>query len=173
MKKQEKKSLGSFDNIYIGVILPLFSKIEDKRRENCSYKLIDILKSGFAIYSLKSPSLFSFRKRSNAEDSNLRDVYKIEKIPSDSGLRKMLDEVSSEKIRKGFHQIYKRLRKIGVTEKFEYFRKSIVVSVDGVEHFCSKKVSCPHCMQRKHKDCLLYTSPSPRDRTRSRMPSSA
>ena len=25
----------------------------------------------------------------------------------------------------------------------------------------------------KHDDCLLYTSPSPRDRTRSRMPSSA
>ena len=25
----------------------------------------------------------------------------------------------------------------------------------------------------KHMDCLLYTSPSPRDRTRSRMPSSA
>ena len=25
----------------------------------------------------------------------------------------------------------------------------------------------------KYKDCLLYTSPSPRDRTRSRMPSSA
>ena len=27
--------------------------------------------------------------------------------------------------------------------------------------------------QHKNKDCLLYTSPSPRDRTRSRMPSSA
>ena len=26
---------------------------------------------------------------------------------------------------------------------------------------------------RQHYDCLLYTSPSPRDRTRSRMPSSA
>ena len=25
----------------------------------------------------------------------------------------------------------------------------------------------------RHKPCLLYTSPSPRDRTRSRMPSSA
>ena len=25
----------------------------------------------------------------------------------------------------------------------------------------------------KHRGCLLYTSPSPRDRTRSRMPSSA
>ena len=28
-------------------------------------------------------------------------------------------------------------------------------------------------IQEKHIDCLLYTSPSPRDRTRSRMPSSA
>ena len=28
-------------------------------------------------------------------------------------------------------------------------------------------------LSRLHNDCLLYTSPSPRDRTRSRMPSSA
>ena len=28
-------------------------------------------------------------------------------------------------------------------------------------------------MDRWHRSCLLYTSPSPRDRTRSRMPSSA
>ena len=27
--------------------------------------------------------------------------------------------------------------------------------------------------ENRRKDCLLYTSPSPRDRTRSRMPSSA
>ena len=28
-------------------------------------------------------------------------------------------------------------------------------------------------LYQEYKDCLLYTSPSPRDRTRSRMPSSA
>ena len=28
-------------------------------------------------------------------------------------------------------------------------------------------------LRRMHQTCLLYTSPSPRDRTRSRMPSSA
>ena len=28
-------------------------------------------------------------------------------------------------------------------------------------------------LNKEYKDCLLYTSPSPRDRTRSRMPSSA
>ena len=31
----------------------------------------------------------------------------------------------------------------------------------------------PVLLSRKDKFCLLYTSPSPRDRTRSRMPSSA
>ena len=30
-----------------------------------------------------------------------------------------------------------------------------------------------HRLRGKHKPCLLYTSPSPRDRTRTRMPSSA
>ena len=34
---------------------------------------------------------------------------------------------------------------------------------------------CDECEQEYYRDnpCLLYTSPSPRDRTRSRMPSSA
>ena len=31
----------------------------------------------------------------------------------------------------------------------------------------------PGVQSRNHRTCLLYTSPSPRDRTRSRMPSSA
>ena len=31
----------------------------------------------------------------------------------------------------------------------------------------------PNFINYMYKDCLLYTSPSPRDRTRSRMPSSA
>ena len=48
--------------------------------------------------------------------------------------------------------------------------------------FCGEKLKvgrdgipyCPICNAIHHLDlCLLYTSPSPRDRTRSRMPSSA
>ena len=36
-----------------------------------------------------------------------------------------------------------------------------------------KKILKNHFEEFKLKYCLLYTSPSPRDRTRSRMPSSA
>ena len=39
---------------------------------------------------------------------------------------------------------------------------------------CRKKFSNAHIMRNGYTyTCLLYTSPSPRDRTRSRMPSSA
>ena len=41
---------------------------------------------------------------------------------------------------------------------------------DGTEHLAERKVLMPAL---SIQTCLLYTSPSPRDRTRSRMPSSA
>lgn len=151
-QSKDKSALSSFDSLYHGVLLRLFKSIEDSRADNSSYELLDALKCGFAIYSLKFASLFSFRKRSKAEDSNLRSVYGIQNIPTDNTLRNILDVVSPDKVRKGFHDLFKRLGKIGVLESYRYWRKHLVVSVDGVEHFCSKSINCQHCMQRKHRD---------------------
>lgn len=153
MKNSTKtESLGSFDSLYHGVITRLFKKINDKRAENYSYELVDALKCGFTIYSLKFASLFSFRKRSKAEDSNLTTAYGIQKIPTDNTLRNILDAVNPEKIRQGFYDLFKRIRKLGILDSYRYWRKHLVVSIDGVEHFCSKTINCKHCMQRKHQD---------------------
>ena len=43
----------------------------------------------------------------------------------------------------------------------------------GAQVFDADRVGHNVLREDKVKDCLLYTSPSPRDRTRSRMPSSA
>lgn len=152
MKISTKQSLSSFDNLYQGIILRLFKSIPDKRADNKSYQVLDALKSGFAIYSLKFASLFSFRKRSQAEDSNLSTVYGIENIPTDNTLRNILDTIHPDKIRKGFYDLFKRIKKLGILDSYQYWRKHIVVSVDGVEHFCSKNINCKHCMERKHRD---------------------
>lgn len=113
---------------------------------------MDALKCGFAIYSLKCASLFSFRLKSEAEESNLGSVYQIENIPKDSGLRQILDGVPSMDIRKGFHALFKRIRRIGILDEFRFWGKHFILSIDGVEHFCSKNVGCPHCMQRNHRN---------------------
>ena len=46
-----------------------------------------------------------------------------------------------------------------------------VARLMGIKTVCHPPVDQSH--RAHHKSCLLYTSPSPRDRTRSRMPSSA
>ena len=45
-------------------------------------------------------------------------------------------------------------------------------SGDGAQKFCAGEVPIANA-SRTYKDCLLYTSPSPRDLSTSRMPSSA
>jgi len=152
MMKKSLQNLSSFDSLYQGVIGRIFGEIKDSRASNAHYDILDILRCGFAIYSLKCASLFSFRKRSKAEESNLGSIYGINKVASDNTLRNVLDSVDPEKLRKGFYSLYKRIKKIGILKQYIYWRKHIVVSIDGVEHFCSKNISCDHCMTRKHRD---------------------
>jgi len=142
----------NFDHVYEQVIAPLFNSITDNRESNQSYSLSDCLKSGFALYSLKSPSLLSFRKQSKAEESNIQSIYGIEAIPSDNGLRKILDDVAPTGVREGFHLLYNYAKSIKLLDNFTYWNNHSIASIDGVEHFCSKEVGCEKCLTRKHRD---------------------
>ncbi|MGK0387793.1 MAG: hypothetical protein ACI94Y_000519 [Maribacter sp.] len=71
----------TFDSLYSRIVLLLFSYIStfDKRKGNKHYDLSLALKSSFALFTLKAHSLFSFQKRSEAEQANLFSIFKIEK----------------------------------------------------------------------------------------------
>ena len=58
---------------------------------------------------------------------------------------------------------------IGISGGSGAGKTTIVKSL--VDHYQNKAAVLE--LDSYYKDCLLYTSPSPRDRTRSRMPSSA
>jgi len=151
-KPASKASPSEFEYLYHEVMVPFFDEVQDRRRENSSYELSDALKSGYAIYSLKSPSLFYFRQKSEAEESNLKTIYGIRDIPSDNGLRKILDGIPSEELREAFALLFSRIKQEGLLKDYYYWNKHLVVSIEGVEHFSSKKISCPHCLQRTHRD---------------------
>lgn len=154
MKGTTTQQSFDFDTLYEALVMPVFERIHraDERRSNSSYTLKDACKSAFAIYSLKAPSLFAFRARTQAELSNLQTVFGIDKLPSDNGLRKMLDGVASQQLREAFHKVFAYLKKQEVLDAYRYFDNHLVVSIDGVEHYCSQKISCPHCMVRQHRD---------------------
>jgi hypothetical protein len=132
-----------------------FELVEDKRAKNSSHKLPDILMMGFAMFALKYPSLYDFEQQTEVEKKNLQRVYGIEKICSDTQLRDVLDSINPDFLRQLFPKKFDNLEKIGVLEEFGYKIGSTtfhLISCDGVEHFSSKKVNCPCCLSKKHRN---------------------
>jgi len=143
----------SFDTVYNDLLAPFLNDLDDSRAYNHSYPLSDCLKAGFSIYSLKAPSLYQFQQMAQTEEHNLHQVYKIGAVPSDNGLRKVLDGLSPEVLRAGFERLTKYLLSNNeLRRRYHAWKDYTIVSVDGVEHFCSKQVSCEHCLNRKHRD---------------------
>lgn len=119
-----------------------FETITDKRAKNVSHKLPDLLMSGFAMFSLKCPSLLSFENRTVCEKDNLRTVFGIENLPSDTQLRDVLDGINPDFLRNLLPKKFKELEQLGIVSDFDYKiggNTFHIVACDGVQHFSSKK----------------------------------
>ncbi len=66
-----------------------FSRISDCREGNIDISISDALMSGFAVFSLKDPSLLAFDERRGI-DGNLKNIYHIENVPCDTQMRTIL-----------------------------------------------------------------------------------
>lgn len=162
MKSTQKKRTFDFDTLYDRIVIPHFARLEegDTRKNNWSYSISDICKSGFAVYSLKSSSLLDFRPKTPAEDSNLKSCFKIETIPSDNGLRNVLDSIDSSKMRDVFCDTVDYLEAHDVLKDYQFLEGYNLISVDGVQHYNSKKVKCDCCLERHHRDGSISYSHS-------------
>lgn len=148
--KKERERLLTFDSLY-KKLHQNFGQIKDHRGNNSSYKLADILSSAFAMFSLKSASLLDFTLRSQVEDQNLEQIFKISKVCSDTQMRQVLDKVSADRVRSLFSSVFKQLKGSSWFQSYVYFQQMVIVSIDGVEHFSSQKVNCKHCLEKEHK----------------------
>jgi Transposase DDE domain len=129
-----------------------FAQLPDHRRANSSYELADVLRSAFAMFSLKSPSLLAFKELTKQEEKNLKAIYHIQSVPSDTQMRTTLDPISPAPLRTLFAKLFNKLSEAGVIKEYEYWKGQLVISIDGVEHFCSTKVHCKHCTTRAHRN---------------------
>lgn len=129
-----------------------FEQLPDHRRANSSYELADVLRSAFAMFSLKSPSLLAFKELTRQEEKNLKAIYRIESVPSDTQMRATLDPFSPAPLRTLFAKLFHKLSEAGVIKEYEYWKGQLLISIDGVEHFSSTKVHCNHCTTRAHRN---------------------
>jgi len=137
-----------------------FNKLSDHRASNSSFHLTDMLMSGFAMFSLKYASLLQFETQTEVERVNLHQLYGIKQLCTDSQMRKVLDLVNPNDLKAMYAENFQQLQRLGITEAYRSYRDYLIVAIDGVTHFESKKVNCPCCLVKTHKEASISYSHS-------------
>jgi hypothetical protein len=124
------------------------------RREGsapATYAMDDIGLSAFALFFMGSPSFLAHQRalENKQARSNCQTLFGIRAIPTDNHIRKMLDGVPTAAFDPVFYQM---IDTEGVLTPFQRLDGRITVALDGTEHFCSRKIHCPRCSNRKRSD---------------------
>lgn len=131
-----------------------FKKIPDPRKinQNSSISFTDILMSGLAVFGLKFPSLLQFDQNRAIVAENLKNLYHVNKAPSDTYLRERLDELNPDFLRPVFKTIFADLQRGKCLEEFKFLYGYYLMPIDGTGEFSSDTICCPQCCQKKHQD---------------------
>ena len=143
----------SADSLHLTVRQSLYKEqLPECKKSDISWQ--DCIMSGLAIFGLKFSSLLKFEesKEEPVIRRNLRNLYQVRKVPSDTCLRERLDELSPKNFRRAFKTIFAFLQRGKVLERYLYFDKYYLISVDGTGQYSSKKVHCKNCCEKHHRD---------------------
>jgi len=135
------------------------SNILDHRSTKPEFPLADVIMSGFAMFSLKDPSLLSFMENYPTRKENLEQIYKIEAVPSEQGFRKILDPVNPDELLNTFQSILSDEKVVEVINNHKCFTSLggyTAIAVDGTGYYCSNTTNCPHCLVKKLKGGPQY-----------------
>jgi hypothetical protein len=128
-----------------------FDRVADPRKGDSEISLGDALMSGFAMFALKDPSLLAFDERRHDPKDNFRTIYGIDRVPSDTQMRAILDPVKPEELRPLFGDVFRRLQRGKALEAFVYLDGHYLLSLDGTTYFSSEKVHCASCLEKHHR----------------------
>ena len=108
-----------------------FARIPDHRQPKPPIPLRDALLSAFAVFSLKDPSLLAFDQRRS--DANLKALFGIGQIPSDTQTREILDPLDPEYLRPVFGDVFRQLQRGKALEPFEFYNGCYLLAMDGTQ----------------------------------------
>jgi hypothetical protein len=131
-----------------------FNKIEDTRGKNKSNSISDVMLSGIACMYFQCPSLLDFQRRMevNGHKNNLRSMFSVSDIPTDTGMRAIIDEVDTEVAFRGiFKEYYQRLQRGKHLEEYQTLPGKYLLNIDGTQYFQSNKIKCKKCLERGKK----------------------
>jgi hypothetical protein len=128
-----------------------FSRVPEHRTlGQVEIPLKDFLMSGYAIFAMKFPSLLQYDEdmRKLAPHSSLQTLFNIGRLPSDTQMRAVLDEVNPEQLRRSFRALFARAQRQKVLEGHRLFNGKYLVPIDGSGYFYSDAIHCASCCEK-------------------------
>lgn len=153
MQHSEAKKHLSFGSL-VQFLSDLYLKVPDGRQQaKVDHSIRDTAMSGVGMMYFQSGSVLHFQRLLEEATlrSNLSTLFGVDKVPSDSQMREILDEVPSEVARPAFRKYFARLQRGKYLEPFQIFPGQYLCSLDGSQYFGSEKIFCPHCLIKEHK----------------------
>ena len=130
-----------------------FSRIKDPLLGRTKYPLESCLMSALAMFGLKYPSLLQFDH--SQEDKrvrhNLRTLYGVDEVPSDTYMRERLDSLDPEHLQPAFKACFSAVQRGKVLPLYSFLDDYYLVSNDGTGMFYSDNVHCENCCIKKHR----------------------
>ena len=133
----------------------IFRDIPDRRQKaKVEHTMHDVVMSGFAMMYFQDPSLLQFQKRLREDEGrdNLATIFKVETVPEDTQMRKVLDRIDPEQFRPAFKHYLHRLQRGKHLEQYRLFDGSYLCVTDGSGYFSSSELSCPGCLKKQHRN---------------------
>jgi len=154
MKTQTRKNLNI--QSMLRSLLPYFAKIEDPRKTK-NISLQDIIMSGLAVFQLKIPALqlLDDYRHEPLAHPNLKRLFEIQKIPSDTQLRDVLDRIPTDKFRLPFDIIFRTLQQDKALEQFKFYdgtKDQYLVATDATGVFGSTNIKCDYCLAKMQRN---------------------
>jgi hypothetical protein len=132
-----------------------FEKIPDFRQQSkVTISLHDALMSGLACMHFQDSSLLQFQKRLQETQNinNLKTMFDVDNIPSDTQMRDIIDNVPSHHFGPIFKDLSLRLQRNKSLEQYQIFPGQYYCPIDGSQFYSSQEISCEHCLTKKHKN---------------------
>ena len=122
---------------------------------NCLYTMRDAALAAFSVFHTQFPSFLSHQRmmQDNQGKNNAVSLYGVDKIPTDTCIRQLLDPVAAEYCFPVFADVHRLLEQRGVLEReYRTLVGGYLLALDGTWFFTSETIHCDACSVKEHRD---------------------
>ena len=136
----------------VSVIHSTFHQFISEQKNNKIYSDSDCVLSAFAMFHLKYPSLLQFQDDCRDPDKieNIKSMYKVKEVPSDTTMRERLDPLETGPINEAIHDMIGVMQRSQSLQEWDFLGTKLI-GLDGTGFFSSHEIHCKSCCEKKSK----------------------